>query len=381
MNTTDSHAPQTNGVAPVAIAYTDYPVRSTAVIGSGKTASVPYRLRRAATIVDVIGDPDVEIVGAAFGRRRIDLRPQPGQEQKSMHAVLDAEPCEASGGTFCALTIRNTSDKAREIALILRVTNEHGPEVESGSPFRMIGDPSVLGAAGAKRPTIPKPKQPQAPANTARAARTDQGAQRSTGVRRPPPGTSDKERAKERAKRARSSAVDPVITVAPVVQPPPTSKVLTLFRSYASALASFFAFKAPLRRQLRPAILNALTKAHARPVGASVRLVSGEIAIVLSEADMKRFYDTIRLHREYQVSPSDAQVLRDAIQKALAGSPDSVTVEEIRPTGRDPAQNLAALVHVDEENSENKHEDVNEVEAMLANDLSNTSTPSGGPSE
>ena len=349
-----------NGIGhaqPSAPSFVDYPLRSKEAVEPGKTVSIPHRLRRNATIVDVMtSSPETVIEKAALNRRRIDL----SEDKRSLQEILLVEPCEAPGGAFCVFTVRNNSDAAMNLNLIVRVTDEHGPVVESPSPFRM--DAAAVNEP--RKAPVPKTRKPD-PARQVRASsKTTKGG----GVRRPPPGMSDKERAKERAKRALARVDEAgVITVTPLVQPGAGSKVITLFRAHASVLQSFFATHARIRPQLRPMLMHALAKANARVTGDATKVPAGEVAILLPEADVAALYKAIRLHQEYQLPALQAASIRLAIQKALAG----VTSD---PVITAPAQQLAAESVIDSS-------EIKEADAMLAEDLSNPSTPVDGRSE
>ena len=361
----------TNGIGHAqasAPSFVDYPLRSATAVEPGKTVSIPHRLRRNATIIDVMSSPETVIENAALNRRRIDL----SEDKRSLHEILLVEPCEAPGGAFCVFKVRNSSDVSTVLDIIVRVTNEHGPEVESPSPFRM-SNASASTASEPRKAPAPKTRKPEPSQQVRISNKASSKTTKGGGVRRPPPGMSDKERAKERAKRAQvRSRMDEagVITVTPLVQPDAGSKVITIFRAHASALQSFFATRARMRPQLRPMLMNALAKANARVVGDATKVPAGEIAILLPEADVAALYKAIRLHQEYQLPAVQAASIKLAIQKALAGAPSDPVITA-------PAQQLAADVT---ESSDDSSE-IKEADAMLAEDLSNPSTPVDGRSE
>lgn len=184
-----------------------------------------------------------------------------------------------------------------------------------------------------------------------------------------------------RARVGRTEA-SPVVTVPAMVQPSLTCKAIVLFRAYAQVLQNFFSFHAPIRRQLRPAIVHALARAHALPAGSSMNVHPGEVAIVLPEADAERLHDAIRRHQEYQLPASVTDIVRDAIKSALSGKPFEGAVEA-------GSVELAAssLVHPappivsSEDSSEVKQKRDRHTEGVSADDLLITPTQDDGRPE
>lgn len=304
-------APRVSGTSEGPDGTREYVVRSTKLLAPGETGPIPYRLRRAARVVDVDVGGDAELVKAALGPRRI-LLEEDGEsegERKVLSDVLAAEPYDGSAGAFVVLTVRNTGSEPRHVEARIRVSAERGPEVEGPSPFRMNADGSVKGAGRPLRngtrpsPFSPSPRVVMPPEITSRRP--------GGGLRRPPPGG---ERA--RALRERVAKPPKVVTVPAVVQPKEDGEhVVVFFRVHVEALVRLFAIRSPIRRPQRAALVRELQVALERE-GSDATAEIGKVGVSLQRRDLDRLLEALRLHRE-QLMEDEGGRLALAFKRAL----------------------------------------------------------------
>lgn len=310
-----------------------YTIRSTAPLEPGEVTPIPYRLQRAARVVDLVTPDGVALVRAVLGRRRIVLEGDEA-DATSIAEALAREPYEGNAGTFFVLNVRSATRQSHPVEIALRVTGEHGEEADnSTSPFRMGSDGNALGGSshGADRPGRSgsrSPRSPMAPADMA-------PARKSSAARRPPPLPSAvAKRAKGvvrvREGRGAASAVTPV-TPSVVVQPLEGERALVTFCTYAEALANFFERGVGLQPGHRTALVHQLRLATERE-GASVSVVPGEVAIILQASDALRLHDALQLRRERQLE--DVLPIAEAVKLALApaAAPSSASAKPAAPS-------------------------------------------------
>ena len=294
----------------------EYVVRSTKLIAPGETGPIPYRLKREARVTDIDVGDDAELVRVALGPRRISLEDESGGEKKVLSDVLAAEPYDGNAGAFVVLNVRNTGSEPRYVEATIRVVAERGPEVDAPSPFRMRPDGTPMGAGrklrtpGRPTPFSPMPRVVSPP---------EIGARRpGGGVRRPPPGGA-KARARERMK-ATPAPSEVVITVPALIQPAAGGeKVVVFFRSHVEALLRLFAFRSPIRKPQRSALVRELRAARERE-SSDVGIQLGEVGVSLARSDLDRLFDALLLHREQQLEDEGGRIVA-ALKRAIEISP------------------------------------------------------------
>ena len=291
----------------------EYVVRSTKLIAPGETGPIPYRLKREARVTDIDVGDDADLVRVALGPRRISLEEdESGGEKKAIADVLAAEPYDGSAGAFVVLNVRNTGSEPRYVEATIRVVAERGPEVDAPSPFRMRPDGTPMGAGrklrtpGRPTPFSPMPRVVSPP---------EIGARRpGGGVRRPPPGA--KARARERMKVTPAPS-EVVITVPALIQPAAGGeKVVVFFRSHVEALVRLFAFRSPIRKPQRSALVRELRAAKDRDA-ADVGIQLGEVGVSLARSDLDRLFDALLLHREQQLEDEGGRIVA-ALKSSLS---------------------------------------------------------------
>ena len=350
----------------------DRKTHTTAVVSvpAGGTVPVSFMLKRSARIVDVFAAEGIEVDSVKLGRRIVER----GGAPSIAHALAE-EPFDGNAGLYCAIRLSNATSEAVNVKASVVVENEHGPEVDGQAPFR-VGDggqpaPSARVRVAAPREVAPREvrPRPQPALDPPASASSGPGrAARGGGVRRPPPGTDTKQ-------RRRGAERQEVVTVPVVAVAPDGYRVITLYRSYADTLASFFAYRAPIRREHRPFLTERL-RAAAASERDDAEVNPGEVAIVLRRGDVERLSDAIRLHREYQLLSEDGvDEIRDAILRATdrAVPPSEVPVAAVTESAA-AVSNERARVRAERSESEA------EVLLSAVSDQLPTSVPVYGPS-
>ena len=307
----------------------EYVVRSTKLIAPGESGPIPYRLRREARVVDVDAGDEAELVRIALGTRRIHLEPE-GEERKVLAEVLSAEPYDGSAGAFVVLNVRNTGNVARYVEATIRVASERGPEVSTPSPVRMNADGKIMGSGrplrrpGRPVPFSPEPRIMMPPEVTSRRP--------GGGLRRPPPGGE-----RSRAARERVAKTPPIVTVPPVVAPSQDGEIVVVFyRVHVEALVRLLAFRAPIRRPQRAALVRELAAAADRGAE-TVTADLGKVGVSLERRDLDRLHDALRLHREQQLE-DEGDRLALAFNRALAISPQPSADSDQHETAKNGSQ-------------------------------------------
>ena len=333
-----------------------YPLRTKELLEPGAEVSVPFRTRRACTIVDVIGmAPDVEVVAASFGRVRHNLRGEDGRATKALSSVLSAEPYEARAASFLIVTFRNGGTKPNPIAAELVVSDEHGPvaaEAEQPPP----------GAPGARKQVFDEDGDGASPPEAKRSAAATfidsliGQSPRIRSTKKAPKTSADARRARSPAARAaqatggeKKRAAAPVPATAPIAPRVPkhlrTQRVMTrhkraklmaemaatapaevsasgttdemvvtaLDRGHAEMLALAFSVGMPLGTDARIGISCALAEATSTTV-----VAPSEVGLRLDREIHERLREAIDVHCEFEIAP----FVIDRLQRAIAGEPE-----------------------------------------------------------
>lgn len=365
-----SHGPDaanaTSAAADATSTLGEYIARSTRSIDPDEAGPVPYQLRRACRVVDIVALGGFEVQRVSFGKRTIDL--EPGE---TVTAKLAAEPYEAGAGAYMVVTVQNRSRAAAIAEVAIRVTGENGPEstvnffrpatapalplgrAMDGSPVPLEPVPMAAGAdADAPRyvqaRTAPFNASPAPPAKAAPPRPPPPKAPTGRRPPIPPPMPSSRSRAARAAARNRQRVITvPALSVSVEKAPPSREQVtapqrVILFRGFAEALYSAFAYKVPLPQGYRTTIGAAFQAA-----GTSAETSGNEVSFELDVHDIEMISAAVWGHREAFLD--NASVLASILRRTLdhvepvADAPPEATVAAAPEAAAPSAEPSAAL--------------------------------------
>ena len=130
-SSTGNRKPEAESLTPEGGNTSSYPIRTREALAPNESAPMPFQVRRAGRLVDVVGlAPNVVVTAASLGRVRYNRE----EMQCSLGDYLAMTPYEAKASSYLVFTVTNLGSKTAEGTGQLVVEGEHGPEAAVATP-------------------------------------------------------------------------------------------------------------------------------------------------------------------------------------------------------------------------------------------------------